>query len=719
METRKSWCGLCHSRCGTLLEFEGDRAVKVKGDSGNPFSRGRICQRGALMLEHLYHKDRLNFPLKRNGDKGAGKFKRLTWEAGMDEVAGRLLTLKDKYGPETLAFSHGTYRTYHWDGKRFFNLFGSPNMAGANHICYCPTHSVDWASYGSFAFGDMMHASLIVVWGHSPSQSYPIVDWGLLGAARDRGAKIIVVDPRRTKEVEIADLWLQIKPGTDLALMLGWLKVIVEEDLYDKDFVKKWTVGLPELKGHLKKTSLEETARITWVPQDQILKSARMYAQMRPGVITKGLGIEKQGINSNQAQRARAILRALCGNIDVPGGELIGYAEDMKKIVSDYELQMQGALSPEQKKKQLGSQQFKLLSYAGWDKIAAAGRRQNMKSWGPPDPDLTACAHPAAVWKAILEEKPYPVKAMIILAANPLLTLPNPRLIKEALKKLELLVVMDYYLTPTAQLADYVFPAASTVERPDIVATPAYCAPCPKGLEPLYERKPDYHFWRELGIRCGQEEQWQWETVEEVLDYRLAPLGLTFSELVKQGAVFASPEYKKYEQEGFGTPSGKVEISSRIFEELGYDPLPIYKEIDWPWEDPAALVLITGSNFLPMYHSEQRQWPSARKIAPDPLTTLNPETAQSLGLQEGDWVEIETSFGKIRQKLRVSDVVHPRMVDVEHGWWFPEKEGQEPVFFGTFEANANVLCPSEEKYCSPEVGSWPLTGLPARVRKVG
>lgn len=717
MEIKKSWCGLCHLRCGILMEIEGERVVKVKGDPENPFSRGRVCQRGSLMLEHLYHKDRLNFPLKRDGAKGEGGWKRITWEGGMDEVAQKLNHLKEKFGPETLAFSHGTYRTYHWGGKRFFNLFGSPNMTGANHICMCPTHAVDWATYGFFAHGDMMNAALIVVWGHSPSQSYPVAVWDALKAAKERGAKIIVVDPRKTKEAEMADVWLQIKPGTDLALMLGWLKVLVEEELYDKEFIEKWTVGFPDLKDHVKEVSLEETARITWIPEDHIVESARMYAQTKPAMITFGLGIDKQGLNANQTQRARGILRALSGNIDVRGGELIGYMGEIKKIVSDYDLQLNETLSPEQKQKQLGSQQYKLMSYVGWDKIVEAGKKRNLSYWGPPDPDMTACAHPSSVWKAILEEKPYPVKAMIILGANPLLTLPNPKLIKEALKKLELLVVMDYYLTPSAQLADYVFPAASTVERSDIIVTPVFCVPCPRGIEPLYERRPDYEFWRALGLRCGQETYWKWETIEEVLDYRLAPIGLTFENLVERGVLFAPPEYKKYEPEGFATPSGKVEISSSIFKDLGYDALPTYREIDWPWKDASSLVLITGSNFLPMHHSEQRQWASARKLVPDPLATLHPETAVNLGLKEGDWIEIETPFGQIKQKLTLSEAIHPRVVDVQHGWWFPEKEGKEPVFFGVFEANANVLCPSEGQYLSPEVGSWPLTGLPVRVKK--
>jgi anaerobic selenocysteine-containing dehydrogenase len=236
-------------------------------------------------------------------------------------------------------------------------------------------------------------------------------------------------------------------------------------------------------------------------------------------------------------------------------------------------------------------------------------------------------------------------------------------------------------------------------------------------MEPLYERRPDYEFWRGLGVRCGQGEYWEWETVEDVLDYRLSPMNLTFAGLVERGTVFAKPEFKKYEKEGFATPSGKVEITSRIFEELGYDKLPRYREVSWPWDPDSCLVLITGSNFLPMHHSEQRQWPSARKAVPDPLTTLHPETAAGLGLQEGDWVEIETPFGTITQKLTLSESVHPRMVDLQHGWWFPEKDGREPIFFGTFESNANVLCPTDDQYLSPEIGSWPHTGLPARVRK--
>jgi thiosulfate reductase/polysulfide reductase chain A len=234
-EIRKGWCGPCHVRCGMQVQFENGRAVKVQGDPNNPISRGALCRRGQLILEHLYNPARLNFPLKRAGRRGEGKWQQITWDQAMDEIAEKLAKLRDRYGAETLAFSRGTHRTYGWAMKRFLNLFGSPNMTGANIICMCPSHTVEWSTYGSFAMQDTGNARCIVIWGYQPSQSYPITDWRALHDAKSRGAKIIVVDPRRTSEAEMADLWLQVRPGTDVALMLTWLKIIIDENLYDRE----------------------------------------------------------------------------------------------------------------------------------------------------------------------------------------------------------------------------------------------------------------------------------------------------------------------------------------------------------------------------------------------------------------------------------------------------------------------------------------------------
>jgi len=633
-------------------------------------------------------------------------------------VAERLSALRDRYGPETLAFTHGTHRTYHWDGRRFYNLFGSPNLCGANNICMCPTQAVEFATYGGMAWGDVRQARCLVIWGHAPSQSAPILEFGAIAAAKQSGAYLMVVDPRRIREAEMADMWLPIRPGTDVALMLGWLRIIIGEGLYDRDFVSRWTVGFEDLRAAVAEYTPEKVAEITWLKPEQVVESARRYATIRPGVITWGFGLDKQGINATQAARARCILRAITGNLDVAGGELLGWAEPVGRIVGDGEMELNEALPPAQRAKQLGADVYPFFGFPGWERNAAANKRLPPHYMHPPHADMTCVAHERAVFDAVLTGQPYPVTAMISLASNPLLSLPDARRTHQALKALHLYVVSDYYLTPSAALADYVFPAASTVERTELWLSPGFCLACPKGIEPLHERRDDYQFWRGLAVRMGQKEHWPWETVEEVWDDRLAPAGLTFDQLLARNGLFGKREFQQYERYGFGTPSGKVELRSSIFEELGCEPLPVYREMPHsPAGDPDLarkfpLVLITGSRFMPMYHSEQRQLKGARDRMPDPQVMLHPETAASLGLSEGDWARVVTPQGSIRQRVHLSEAIHPRMADAQHGWWFPERTDG---LFGVFEANANVLCPDGPEFCSPEIGSWPHTGLLCRV----
>jgi anaerobic selenocysteine-containing dehydrogenase len=309
------------------------------------------------------------------------------------------------------------------------------------------------------------------------------------------------------------------------------------------------------------------------------------------------------------------------------------------------------------------------------------------------------------------------------VASNPLLSLANVPQTYEALKSLDLYVVGEYYLTPSAALADFVFPICTTVETSELWLTTNFCVACPRGINPLYERRNTYDFWRGLAVRLGQEQHWPWETIDQVWDYRLSPVGLTFGQLLAQNGLFGEREYKQYVRYGFGTPSGKVEIRSKTFEDLGCEPLPRFREMPHsPEGNPEIakdfpLILITGSRFMPMYHSEYRQVKSAREKRPDPLVTLHPETAASLGLEEGLWVSLSTPMGSVRMRLRLSTKVHPRMADADHGWWFPERKGEASTLFGVFESNANMLCPDEKAFCSPEIGSWPHTALLCRVER--
>ena len=723
-ETRRTYCGLCHPRCGLQLEIENGRAVKVSGDPEHPISRGRTCGRGRLMLDHVYHPDRINYPLKRKGERGAGQWERLTWEQALDEVTAKLHALREEYGAETLAFTHGTKRTYHWDERRFHNLFGTPNICGANNVCMCPSQAVEYATYGGFTWGDVMRTKCIVLWGHAPSQSDPILLYPMILQAKKNGAQLIVVDPRRIAEAEKADMWLPIRPGTDVALMLGWLRIIIEEEFFDRDFVSNWTVGFDDLKSAVAEYTPQRVAEITWLTPEQVVESARRYAMTKPAMITWGFGLDKQGVNATQAARARCCLRAITGNLDVAGGEPLGWNDPLGKIIGDDQMEFNKALPAGERAKQLGADEYSFFGFPGWERNVEANNRLPLDYMHPPLAGMTCVAHARAVCDAMITGEPYPVRAAISLASNPLLSLANTRRVYEALKALELYVVAEYYLTPSAALADYVFPICSTVETTELWFTPAFCVACPRGIEPLHERRNTYDFWRGLGVRLGQEEHWPWETVDEVWDYRLAPVGLTFDKLLEQNGLFGRGGEKRYEQFGFGTPSGKVELRSSIFEDLGFEPLPVYREMPHsPAGDPELskeypLVLITGSRFMPTYHSEQRQIESVRKKWPDPLVMLHPDTAQTLNMSEGEWVKVVTPQGSIRMRLQLSDAIDPRMVDLHHGWWFPERKEAEPELFGVFESNANILCPDGPEFCSPEIGGWPHTALLCRVEKL-
>lgn len=708
-----------------LLHVDNGKVVKITGDPDHPISRGVLCERGRLMLDHIYHPDRLNYPLKRVGERGEGKWERVSWEQALDEVAEKLAKLKEEYGAETLAFTHGTKRTYHWDCRRFFNLFGSPNTCGVNTICMCPSYATEYATYGGMVVGsEITAAQCVVIWGCNASKSSPVGLYPQIVQARKNGAKLIVVDPRMTKEAESADLWLQIRPGTDLALMLGWIRYILANDLWDKEFVSNYTIGFDELKAAVESYTPEKVEEITTVPADLVVEAVRTYATVSPAVIPFGLGLDKQGVNSTQCARGRAILRALTGNLEIPGGDVFSLAGDIGKIHDWEYLELNDMIPESQRVKQLGADKYPFFGFPGWERNLAANKKLPEGYLAAPEAWHSNLAHAREVMDAIITGKPYPVKAAITLANNPLLALPNTQHVFEALKALELYVVMEYYMTPSAAMADYVLPASTTVEQSEMWLTPGFCVACPQGIEPINERRNSYYFYRQLGLRLGQEQYWPWETVEDVYDHCLEPIGLTFRQLAEQNGVFGQRKYRQYEEHGFGTPSGKVELKSSIFEELGADPLPAYHEPLWSprSSDPAItekypLILITGSRFMPMYHSEQRHIEKARKKVPDPLVSIHPDTAENLGLAEGDWAVISTPMGSIRQRVHLSEAIHPTMADAQHSWWFPERAEKLPDLFGAFESNTNILCPDAPEFCSPEIGSWPHSALMCRIEK--
>ncbi len=332
----------------------------------------------------------------------------------------------------------------------------------------------------------------------------------------------------------------------------------------------------------------------------------------------------------------------------------------------------------------------------------------------------------------MLTGKPYPIRAVITSSSNPLVTQPNVKLVYKALKSLDFYLVLDFWMTPCAEIADYVLPSASWLERPWLmdnfgedceVYGGEQALPCSMPGE--YDHKMDFEICREFGIRLGQEEHWPWRNVEETFDYRLEPMGITFKEFMDKGGYeFPPRQYKKYERIGFATPTGKVELYSTVFEKLGYDPLPRYEEThENPISTPTLakeypLMLITGGRFHPMFHSEYFNIETTRKRHPHPLVQINPETASKLVIVDGDWVWIETRLGRVRMQCKYCNGIDPRVVHCEHAWWFPELPGEEPWLHGVWESNVNVILDEHPDYCNELCGAWPMKTALCKVYKV-
>lgn len=723
-------CMWCRGWCYVRVKVENGRLVNIEGDPDYPrkvFPPVKACERARAAQEWFDHPKRLHYPLKRAGERGEGRWKQIPWKQAMDEIAQKLSEVKATYGAEAVATSSGTARTHDEFRGRFFNLFGSPNYFGQANICFGPRSVMAETIFGWFPnFSVRPETRCIVLLGIEPGVSRKAV-FNIIRNARKGGAKLIVIDPRLTKSASEADIWLQVRPGSDCALLLSMIHVIIKEELYDKEFVTNWCYGFDQLRERCKEYTPEKVEEITWVPAEKIISAARTYATLRPACILESMGAE-QSPQQSQILHARCILAALTGNIDRHGGEELG--GPIEGWITDREMEIPESLSPEQRKKQLGSDRFKLFTWPGQEILD----KNIKKVWGKHANLVNhqCMANAPSVYRAIITGEPYPVKAVITLSSNPMVTQGNTKLVYKALKTLDLYVVKDFWMTPSAELADYVLPTASWLERPQhwsYVDYAQYIAIGERVLPPVvpgkYEHWDDFEFWRDLGIRLGQEDHWPWENLEEVYDYRLKPMGYTHREFVENVRwLFFPYEDKKYERTGFGTPTGKVELSSTVLDTLGYDPLPYYEE---PGETLVGspelaraypFMLITGMRHDPYFHSEHRQIESFRLRVPDPLVQIHPQTAKKLEINHGDWVWIETPRGRVRQRCAIFEGMHPKIVSAQHGWWYPELPGEEPWLRGAWESNINVVTDDDPDVCNQVIGGWPLRTSLCRIYKV-
>ena len=705
-EVVKSVCGLCLGGCGVLITLKDGKPVEIQGDPESPPNKGGLCKIGRAALEYLYNPDRLKHPLKRVGDRGAGEWQQISWDEALALTAEALNKAKKDNGPESVLMVHGSAKPAFIDTHlvRLANAFGTPNVMCADHVCHIPRMLAPEFTFGFFPDAEYGYPpACIMAWGCNKVETGFYLNRALV-QSQAKGAKLVVIDPLETPHAKTADLWLQIRPGTDLALALGMINVIINEALFDKAFVDTWTIGFEKLEAHVQDYSPEQVAEITWLPADLIVKAARLYAAHRPGHIEMGNALD-QNLNSFQTCRAISILMAITGNLDVPGGEIESHATGFRygETISSGN-GMYGRWSC----------QLELR-----DKLSMEERQSRVA----PDllPDYRYVT-PQSVLKSILEGNPYRIRTAFIQASNPLSSWPNIEKAYRAFKKLDFIAVSDMFMTPTTALADVVFPACSFLEF-DAINLPSHgaLAQFQRKVAQIGECRSDHEIINGLAKKLELGEYF-WDSVEDFWNYILEPTGLTFEKFKNMGQFTGkkrATQYKQYEEHGFKTPSGKVELHSTQLEELGFDPVPVYHEPpETPFSDPELVkeypLLCTARKVAAYRHSGGRQIPSLRRSHPDPVVIIHPDTASRLGIKEGDWAYIENRRGRIRQKANLSTGVDPRVIISDIAWWYPERGVEQG--YGWVESNYNVLT-NDEPPSNPEVGSFNIRGFACKIYK--
>jgi anaerobic selenocysteine-containing dehydrogenase len=686
------------------LHIKDGRLVKVEGDPEHPITEGRLCIRCLALPEFVHNPQRIIHPMKRVGARGEDKWQRISWEEAWDTIVDKINYFKENYGAESIVVFGGTGREaclYYY--PLGFAAIGTPNVcyAQSGWSCYGPRCAItdyilgagypeiDYAGYfeDRYDHEGWQLPEYIILWGKEPLKSNPDGFFGhsIIDMMR-RGSKLIMVDPRVNWLATRAEYLLQLRPGSDTALAMGMLNVIINEDLYDHDFVENWCFGFEELSERVQEYPTDKVAEITWVKEQTIIDAARAFAKAGNSTLGWGLAIDQ---NPNGVQLGHALLAmiAITGNLDVPGGVTVG---PPASLLGKWRVETRAELSPELWDKRIGAKE--------WPALATA----------------LATTHPDETLDTLETGKPYRLRMGWFNSSNFIAATcaAAPQRWYEALKKLEFVVVQDLFMTPTAMaFADIFLPLSSFAEHDGVVLThygrnAVFLGAMNKALQ-VGECKSDVEMMIELGKRVNPK-AWPWNNAKEFFDAQLKPeLGIGFDELSEIGLYQPSYEYYKYKngklradgEPGFNTVTGLVELCSTLFESWGEDPLPYHKEPPYsPYSTPELakeypLVLTTGARTYASFHSEHRQMPTLREVVPDPIMEIHPETAEKLGIREGDWCVIENMFGKAKERAHITPAIDPRVVHGQHGWWYPEKKADEPSLFGVWESNINTLIP--------------------------
>lgn len=701
--TYTTTCWECSAYCGALATVKDGRVVEYGPNPEHPHSKGAFCIKGIRGAPGLtYNPNRLLYPQRRVGARGEGRWARISWDEALDEMADRFAEVRRQYGPEAIvgatsgaAFSRSVILAL------MLRSIGTPNWMINQDLCGgCRAVSGKITGLNIQRGEDIEHTTCALIVGRNSQIADPI-EWAALKAAKKRGAKMIVVDPKRIPAADIADIWLQPRVGTDAAIALAMINVIVGEDRHDKDFVRDRCHGFDALAGRAAAFPPARAEKLSGVPAEKIVAAARMYAA-GPSTFVSGHGIDASSVGV-QTFRAFHALAAITGNIDRRGGNL---RQRTPKGISSY-LDLlhrpEFRLDLETEKRTIGADKYPL--------------------WAGPRGWQTACHNPTVI-EAMLTGKPHPVRALYASGVNILVTYPDTRRTIEALKSLDFVAVAAHQMTPTAEFADIVLPKTTTLEEEDVLFVPSgptvvlTRAVVPPQGEARSEIDIAVPLLDRLEARQAVRKRLlPWRSQREFNEHLLGDSGITMAMLEDMG-FYQVPDDPVPASRPFATKTGKIELYSTVLEELGLDPLPDFvpPTRDGAPEDERAqfpLTLITGDREKSYHHSRFRDQPWALKVSPDPRLLMHPETAEAHGVADGDWIRLEVAGagGHCRLRVKVSDATPRDVVNTGMGWWRPAEAAPE---HGALDVNINAALSYAGPY-DPISGSSDIRGMRCRI----
>ncbi len=674
-----TFCAMCGptAGCGIYAFTKNGRFTRVAGMAESPINRGGVCPKGQAAPQWVYSPDRLKKPMLRKGSKGEGLFQEISWDEAIGLIADKLKRQKAEYGPESLAILSPARRSYSDFIQRFLIAHGSPNY-GHSGICALQRAFAFSYTLGSRPQCDYKKSDLIILWGRQPIYSGPAMSQVKdFISAKHRGAKIVAIKPSVEPDVGMADIWVPLRPGTDAALALSMLNVIIDENLIDAPFVETWCYGFDQLREHIRRYPPEWGERISGVPANQIRELARLYATTKAATIDLGNGVEHTP-SCNDSIRAVAIMMAITGHLDRPGGNLLeaGPSADGSGMPRPKTVNLVERYTQEMVDKLVGPEMPKAFQ---------------------PFVEGTTSAY-YRIFDSVLTGKPYPVRTVIAPGTQPVVSTRGTKRIIEALKKLDFYVVADVTRTADMNYADIVLPTTTPYESDHPFETRGnWIMARNKVIEPLGEYKSIYEFFLDLGVRMGYEVDFWNGNIKDCQNYQLSPFGMTIDQLREYpiGRFYdtASGTQSDTNCQSFENythafnkkstrlngkpylPQGKVAIYNTTFEQEGFNPLPEWRE---PPESLTGTPELAGRYplILSDYHTSkaytaswQRNVPSLREIQPYPMLHIHPSAAATRGIKNDDWLTVESPHGWMKVKAELYPGIRPDTVMILHGWW--------------------------------------------------